>query len=113
MTNNEQPNLESWDDFSGKFVKAEFIKTWPALFIPISVRANFDDEENPHIIYTGEIEKKKKDWEPNNTNKEILRSLGLPSPKALIGKKVYFKKVMNFNPTIKKRVPSIEIDRIE
>jgi len=113
MNQETQPNLDSWDDFLGKFIKAEMVKTWPALFIPLSVRGNFDADDNSHVIYTGEFEHKKKDWEPNKTNIEILRNLGLPSPKALIGKKVYFKKVMNYNPTLKKKVPSFEIDKVE
>jgi len=113
MTNEHEPNLDSWDDFMGKWLKAEMVKTWPALFIPISVKGTFDANDDAHIVYTGEFQHKKKDWEPNNTNKDILKNLNLQSPKALIGKKVYFKKVMNFNPTIKKKVPSLEIERIE
>jgi len=113
MSQETQPNIDNWDDFLGKFIKAEMVKTWPALFIPISVRSNFDEEDNAHVIYTGEFQGKKKDWEPNKTNIEILRNLNLPSPKALIGKKVYFKKVMNFNPSLKKKVPSFEIDKVE
>ena len=113
MTNETQPNIENWDDFLGKWLKPEMVKTWPALFIPISVKGTFDDEENAHIVYTGEFDNKKKQWEPNKTNIEILRTLGLASPRALIGKKVYFKKVMNFNPQIKKKVPSLEIEKVE
>lgn len=113
MTNETQPNTDAWDDFLGKWLKPEMVKEWPAKFIPISVRANFDSEENAHVVYTGEFDGKKKDWEPNKTNIEILRNLGLISPKALIGKIIYFRKVMNFNPQIKKKVPSFEIERIE
>lgn len=89
------------------------IKTWPALFVPISVKANFDDEENAHLIYTGDIDGKKKAWEPNKTNQQIIQAANLTSPKALIGKKVYLKSVMNFNPQLKKKVPALEIERIE
>lgn len=113
MTNEQQPNLDGWDDFLGKWVKPEMVKTWPALFIPINVKGTFDDDENAHIVYTGEFLGKKKQWEPNKTNIEILRNFNLSSPKALIGKKVYFKKVMNFNPQLKKKVPSLEIEKVE
>jgi len=111
--NETQPNMENWDDFLGKWLKAEMVKTWPALFIPISVRGSIDDDDNAHIIYTGEFQGKKKDWEPNKSNIEIMRQAGITSPKALVGKKVYFKKVMNFNPQIKKKVPSLEIEKLE
>lgn len=111
--NGISPNLENWEDFLGKFLKVEMIKTWPGLFIPISVRGTFDAEENAHVIYTGEYDKKKKDWEPNKTNIQIIRDAGITSPRLLIGKKIYFKQVMNFNPSLKKKVPSLEIERIE
>ena len=111
--NTNEPNMDNWDDFLGKWLKAEMVKEWPALFIPISVKGRIDDDDVAHIVYTGEFMHKKKDWEPNKTNIDILRSLNLTSPKALLGKKIYFKKVMNFNPQIKKKVPSLEIDTIE
>ncbi len=113
MPNGQDPNLENWDDFMGKWLKVEMVKTWPAIFIPISVKGAVDGEDNAHLVYTGEFSGKKKDWEPNVTNKEIIRKACPTGPKALIGKKVYFKEVQNFNPQLKKRVPSLEIDKIE
>lgn len=111
---NEQPNLDSWEDFSGKFIKIEFITKWPALFIPISVRTEIDEEnESFRLIYTGEIQGRKKDWQPNKTNQQIMQQNGISSPKNLIGKKVWFKQVMNFNPQLKKKVPALEIEKIE
>ena len=111
--NGTQPDLENWEDFLGKFLKAEHIKEWPALFIPISVKGTFDADETAHVIYTGEYAGKKKDWEPNKTNIQIIRDAGIASPRALIGKKIYLKQVMNFNPQLRKKVPSLEIDKIE
>ena len=93
--------------------KAEMIKKFPALFIPISLKTYYDDDEKARLTYTGEIEGKKKDFEPNKTNIEIIRNSGIKSPSELIGKKIWFKSVMNFNPQLKKKVPSIEIDKIE
>lgn len=113
MTRNETPNQETWEDFQGKFIKAEMIKKFPALFIPTSLKTYYDDEENARLTYTGEIEGKKKDFEPNKTNIEIIRNSGITSPSKLLGRKVFFKSVMNFNPQLKKKVPSIEIERIE
>lgn len=109
----KEPNLDSFEDFSGKFIKAEFIKVWPALFVPTAVRSYYDTEEKPHVQYTGEIEGKMKNWEPNKINMQIIRDAGIPSPVALIGRKVYFKQVMNMNPMSHKRVPSLEIEKIE
>ena len=112
MANENVPNTDNWDDFSGKWLKIELVKKFPALFIPVSVKSKFDDEENAHLIYTGEFDGKIKDWEPNKTNVEIIKNSKL-LPKELIGKKVWFKQVMNFNPNLKKKVPALEIDKIE
>jgi len=113
MTNETQPSTTDWDDFSGKFLKAEIIKTWPAIFIPTSLKTSYDETMNAMLIYSGEIEGKLKDWQPNKTNITIMKELGVPSPEALIGKQVVFKKVMNFNPNTKKKVPSVEIELIK
>ena len=113
MQNETQPEMDNWDDFLGKFLKVDMVKQWPALFIPISVKGNIDDEDNATIVYTGEFSGKKKLFQPNKTNIDIMRNALIKSPKDLIGKKVYFKQVMNFNPQLKKKVPSLEIDRIE
>ena len=111
--NETQANTDNWDDFLGKFIKVDMVKTWPALFIPISVKGTIDDDDNAHIVYTGEFQGKKKVWEPNKTNIDIIRQAGIKSPKAMIGKKFYLKQVMNFNPQLKKKVPSFEIEKIE
>ena len=34
MTNETQPEMDNWDDFLGKFLKVDMVKTWPALYIP-------------------------------------------------------------------------------
>ena len=108
-----QPNLDGWDDFLGNFFKAEMVKTWPALTIVTYVVGKFDEEDKAHIIYDLTYNNRKYKWEPNKSNIEIMRKLGVVSPRGLVGRKVYFKQVMNFNPTIKKKVPSVEIEKIE
>ena len=109
----QQPDLDSFDDFSGKFIRAENIKDWPVCFIPISADSHFDEDENSHVVYTGEVEGKRKQWEPNKTNMQLLRQFGLKSPRALIGQKVWFKKVMNRNPNTKQLVASLEVEKLE
>lgn len=111
--NGTQPNLEDWEDFLGNWFKAEFVKAWPAVTVFTSVTGTFDDRDNAHLIYDLQYAGKKLTWEPNKTNIQIIRDAGILSPKGLIGKKVSFKKVMNFNPQLKKKVPSVEIEKIE
>ena len=113
MTNGTEPSLENWDDFLGKFLKHEHVKSWPAVFVVTAVKGSYNGDEKAHVIYSGEYLMKKKDWEPNKTNIDIIRGAGITSPRQLIGKKIYFKEVMNFNPNLKKKVPSLEIEKIE
>lgn len=113
MSNETKLDLNSWDDFVGKFIKAEVIKIWPALFVPTSVSGEFDDDGNANLIYIGDFQGKKKFWQPNKTNIDIIKKSGIPSPSALLGKKVYFKRVMNFNPQLKQKVPSVEVEKVE
>jgi len=110
---NQQPDLDSFEDFSGKFIKPEFVKDWNSPFIPINAESYFDEDEKARITYTGQFEGKKRCWEPNKTNMQIMKDLGIASPRALVGKKVFFRKVMNFSPVTKKKVPGLEIEKIE
>jgi len=111
MTN--EPDLESFEDFSGQFIKVEFITAFPVCFIPLQVRGEYDDKDKAQLIYTGEIQGKKKDWSVNKTNMQIIKDFGIKKPKELIGKKVWFKQVMNYSPAAQKKVPSLEIEKVE
>lgn len=109
----EELNTDSWEDFSGNYIKAEFVKEWPVSFIPLSIKAERDEEKEKNIFtYTGEFQGKNKSWQPNKTNQDIIKSLGF-TPKGLIGHIIWFRCVENYNPSLKKRVPAFEIERIE
>ncbi len=113
MTTESQPDLNSWDDFMGNWLKAEHIKSWPAEVVVYSVKGEFDDKDKAHLILDVAYNNRKYKWEPNVTNQQIIREMGIPSPKALEGKKIVFRKVMNFNPQIGRKVPSLEIQDIK
>jgi len=91
----------------------DHIKTWPAVIVPVNVTADFDEEDNANLILDIQYEQKKLKFQLNKTNIGIIKELGIASPRALIGKKITLKKVMNFNPQIRKKVPSLEIEKIE
>ncbi|GAH55030.1 unnamed protein product, partial [marine sediment metagenome] len=65
------------------------------------------------IVFDVEYLARKYKWEPNQTNKVFIEKSGISSPKAVVGKKLFFKQVENFNPQLGKKVPSLEIDKIE
>ena len=110
--NGQQPNLDNWDDFSGKWFKAEHVKSWPATVQVMNVTGEIDSEDNVHLYLDIVYNKKKLKFEPNKTNQEFIKCVGVTSPKALIGRQIVFVKTQNFNPTTKKRVDALLIDKV-
>jgi len=111
--NGTQPSLDSWQDFKGNYLKVEHIKTWPAIVVVTKVDSYFDDKEKARIVFDIEYLARKFKWEPNQTNIGIMEVAKIPSPTAVIGKKIFLKQVMNFNPQLRRKVPSLEIEKIE
>ena len=113
MSNGNQPGLDSWIDYKGNYLKVEHIKTFPAIVVVTKVSSYFDDKEKARIVFDIEYLARKYKWEPNQTNIQIIEKSGIASPNAVIGKKLIFKQVENFNPQLRKKVPSLEIEKIE
>ncbi|MBA7707142.1 hypothetical protein ES703_116011 [subsurface metagenome] len=111
--NGTQPSLDSWQDFKGNYLKVEHIKTWPAIVVVTTVDGYFDDKGKARIVFDVEYLARKFKWEANQTNIQIIEKSGITSPKGVIGKKLFFKQVENFNPQLRKKVPSLEIEKIE
>lgn len=113
MTNGTQPDTNSFDDFLGNWLKAEHIKNWPALIVVVNIKAEFNENDEANLILDVNYLTKKFKFQLNKTNINIVKDAGIKSPKDLVGKKITLKQVMNFNPQIKKKVPSLEIEKIE
>ena len=109
----EKPKTDDWSDFGGQYIKADVIVNWPAIYVPTSLETAFDAEGKAILTYTGELEGKKKLWQPNKTNIDLLKANNIKAPSAAIGHKIFFKKVMNRNPATKQLVPGLEIEKIE
>lgn len=110
---NRPANLDNWDDFLGKWLKAERVKTWPAVIVVTNIKGEFDADDEVSLILDIQYDQKKLKFQLNKTNIQIIRDAKLSSPRAIIGKKITLKQVMNFNPQIGKKVPSLEIEKIE
>ena len=111
--NGNQANIDNWDDFLGKWFKVDRVKDWSLPAVVTNVKGEIDEDEEVNLILDIQYDGKKLKFQPNKTNIGIIKEAGLPSPRALITKKIYFKEVMNFNPQIRKKVPSLEIKNIE
>jgi hypothetical protein len=110
----ETKSLESWGDFCGSnFLKAEQVKNEQEGYVVTDIEV-FSDENNsakPRLS----LEKGEETFlfDLNVTNSNFCKNNGITSPKQLIGKKLYFRKVNVMSPTKKKEVESLRISKIE
>lgn len=105
-------NLDSWSKYTGSnFLKSEHIKDIADAVVVIGVEEITDEDSiRPRII----VEKDQIEYlfDLNITNAKILQGF-VKSPRELIGKKLYFKKVNVISPKTNKEVESLRILKIE
>lgn len=105
-------NLDSWDDFTGSnFLKTSDVKDENDAFIVLGIEEVEDDKSSKPRILLG---KGDEDWhfDLNVTNSKFCANT-IGSPRKLIGKKMFFKKVMVTSPKTKMEVESLRVLKIE
>lgn len=102
------PSLDKWDDFAGEFLKCDLITKFPVELVVINVTSELKDFKSNLYIDT-EYNGRKWKVQLNRTNQNFVRSKGITSPKALIGKKLTFEKIKTHNPTTKSPTDSLLI----
>lgn len=107
----EKPSIENWDDFAGDWLKADFIKTFPAQVVVIGVETAFDDNK-ARLMAIVEYNGREFKFDLNKTNQAEVRKV-CNSPKALVGKKLILEKVKQRNPSTNSLVDSLLISKIE
>ena len=111
MTNANE--LDSWDDYiSGNFLKAVNVENENDVFVCIDVNSiQVDDDSKVRLT----LEKKEIEFlfDLNKTNAKKAKDLGIVSPKALIGKKIFFKKALVRDPKKNVEVEGLRIFKIE
>jgi hypothetical protein len=108
----DKANLDSWEAYSGSFLKAEDVDSEQDAYVPVSV-SSIEDGGKMKIRLHLERKEVKKDFDLNVTNMKKVRELGFESPRSLIGTKIYFKKVQARDPTKGIEVPSLRIIKVE
>lgn len=100
---------DSWDKYTGKaWLKAEQVQDENQAFVVLSV--DVDENERPLLeLQSGEI---KGSFSVNVTNACKLKEY-TNSPKNLIGKKLFFRKVVVTSPTTKKEVDTLRVTKVE
>ena len=107
----KQPDLDSWDDYAGEWIKAEFVKEVPAKIPCVDIKGIVEDGKNKLIA---EIEYNNRTWsfDLNKTNQNFIRSKGI-MPKDLIGRVFVCEKIKVRNPTTNSMQDSLIITDIE
>ena len=101
-------STESWDGLLKNYLKADNLKADTEIFACVDVEV--ENNEMDLILERNEV---KFVFSLNTTNKVFLKNNGITKPKDVIGKKITVKKVLVFNPTLKKEVPGLRIERLE
>lgn len=109
----EKETLESWDGFvSGNFLKAVDVDSENDAYVCVDVEM-IDRDEKKQVRLHLQRNEKESEFDLNKTNAKRLKELGVETPKAVIGKKIYFKKVLVRNPKTNAEVESLRIHKVE
>lgn len=109
----ENEALDSWDEFvSGNFLKAIDVDSEKDAYVCTSVSLAERDGVDQVRLHLQRNEKEN-DFDLNKTNAKKIKELGIDSPKAVIGKKIYFKKALVRNPKTNAEVESLRIYKVE
>jgi hypothetical protein len=110
-----QTTTDSWDNLCGSnFLKTSHVANEQDAFVVESIDLTEADEENTAKVrlYVGKGNETFI-FELNVTNANFCKNAGIKSPKMLLGKKIFFKKVLVNSPKTKKEVESLRICKIE
>jgi hypothetical protein len=108
MTNN--PSVDSWNDFAGDYIKAEFIQDFPAKLVCVGVSTRFESNK-PKLIASVEYNNRSWSFDLNKTNQNFIKALGL-MPKDIVGASLTVNKIKVLNPTTKAQVDSLVIESL-
>lgn len=107
-------NLDNWDNFCGSnFLKAMHIDDLSKGVVVEDIAVYEDDENSAKPRLSVSKGENKFLFDLNVTNSNFCKNNGITSPKQLIGKKLYFRKVNVTSPKTKKEVESLRINKIE
>ncbi len=113
MTENENTSLENWDNFLGNWLKPDVVTSTPAKVVVMKTRSDIGFEDKKQVVLTVNYNSKKFDFSLNNTNMKFLKEEAKLMPNQLINKTLILVKDKVYNPSIKKRVDSLFIDKVE
>lgn len=110
----DQGSLDSWDDYiSGNFLKAVNVDSPEDAFVVTEVSLTKDiDNTSQRVRLHLERNQQEFDFDLNKTNATKVKELGVSAPKDLIGKKIFFKKILTRNPKTQQEVEGLRVTKI-
>jgi hypothetical protein len=106
-------DLDNWSNFTGgDFLKADDVKDEQHAFVVDNI-GTIKREKGDNVKLELSDGNKEYNFEMNRTNAARAKELGIKAPKDLLGKKIYFRKVVVVNPKTKGEVTSLRIIKIE
>jgi len=108
----KQDNLDNWGAYTSCFLKAADVAGENHAFVVTNVTEFTGEDQNPKPRLTLESAGDAYEFDLNVTNANYCKTI-VKSPRMLIGKKIFFKKVNATNPKTKTIVESLRIFRIE
>lgn len=112
---NQKDNLDSWDNYIGvNFLKPSHVVSESQSFVCTGIEIVEDAVTKvPRPKVTLEFNEIAYEFDLNKTNSSKLKELGVKVPRQLIGKKVYFKKVLVRDPKKNMEVDGLRIHKID
>lgn len=104
---------DNWDAFGGTFLKAQDVKGTDEAYIVVNVSTIQNASGKDKVRLSLERNGLKKDLDLNLSNIGRIKALGVNSPKELMGKKLYFEKVMARSPQTGLDVSSLRVFKLE
>jgi len=106
-------NTNSWDHFCGtNFLKVTDVIDEKDTFVVTGIEV-FEEEGSSKPRLTLQKKERTYIFDLNVTNANFCKNSGVTTPNALVGKKIFFKKVLVNSPKTKKEVESLRILKIE
>lgn len=107
-------NLDSWSGFIGtNFLKADMVRDENHPFVCVRVELYADEDNSNNVRLHLESLPLQVIFDLNVTNSKKVAELGIPSPNALVGKKIYFRKVLVRNPKTNQEVDGLRVYKVE
>lgn len=106
-------DIGNWDNYINNFLKANDVLSDSQAFVVVNVESVLTKDDNKNLRLMMENNQNTYNFDLNKTNAVFLKKSGVKSPKEILGKKIFFKKVLVRNPKTNQEVEGLRISKVE